>query len=305
MKTLIKILVVGFVLTKSFASFGQQQAMFTQYMFNALAINPAYAGSQETLSATALMREQWTGLDGAPSTQTFSIHAPVKDQKMGLGFLFLHDKIGVTNQTGAYLSYAYKISFLNGGKLSMGLQGGFTKFNAKFSLVSATDPSFSSGDVVEWQPNVGGGLYYSTNRFYAGVSVPQLMQTTFDRDNKNSNSKLLRHYFASAGYVFHLNESLKLKPNVLAKYVQGAPFEIDLNANLLIKETVWVGFSWRSFDSIDAILQLQVNQRLQIGYAYDFATTNDIRKVNSGSHELMLNYRLPVFRDRIVTPRYF
>jgi type IX secretion system PorP/SprF family membrane protein len=305
MKKIFKLTITAIAVLSTLTVSAQQQVMFTQYMFNGLAINPAYAGSQETLTATALLREQWSGLDGAPETQTFSIHSPIRDQKMGLGFLFLHDKIGITNQTGAYGSYAYNISFLNGGKLAMGIQGGFTYFNAKFSTVSSSDPTFTSGDVNEWQPNVGGGLYYSTQRFYAGLSSPQLIQTTFDKNNPDSDSKLVRHYFVSAGYVFDLNENLKLKPNTLIKYVKGAPLEIDLNANLLIKEIVWVGFSWRSFDSIDAILQLQINQRLQVGYAYDFATATEIKRVNSGSHELMLSYRIPVRRDRIVTPRYF
>ena len=286
-------------------SFGQQQVMFTQYMFNGLAINPAYAGSHESFSATALYREQWSGLDGAPTTQTFSVHSPIRNQKMGLGLLFLHDKIGVTSQTGTYVSYAYKISFLNGGTLSMGIQGGFTNFNAAFSKVSSTDPAFNKGDVSEWQPNVGGGLYFSTKRFYAGASAPQLMQTIFDKNNPDSDSKLLRHYFLTAGYVFDLNENLKLKPNTLVKYVKGAPIEVDLNANLLIKETVWVGFSWRSFDSVDAILQLQLNPRFQLSYAYDFATQSNLQRVNNGSHEIMLNYRIPVFREKSVTPRYF
>jgi type IX secretion system PorP/SprF family membrane protein len=298
-----KILIVMLV-ASAFAAKGQQQVMFTQYMFNGLAINPAYAGSHETLSATALMRQQWTGLDGAPSTQTFSIHSPIRNEKMALGGLFLHDKIGVTNQTGAYLSYAYRITFLNGGKLSMGIQGGITNYNAKFSQVSSTDPSFQN-DVNEWQPNAGGGVFYSTERFYAGFSVPQLIQTQFDRTNTDSDSKLVRHYFATAGYVFDLNDNLKLKPNVLLKYVSGAPLEIDLNANLLIKNIIWAGLSWRSFDSFDAILQIQLNNRLQVGYSFDFATTTEIRRVNSGSHELMILYRIPITRDRIVTPRYF
>ena len=283
----------------------QQQVMFTQYMFNTLAINPAYAGSHETFSATALLREQWSGLDGAPSTQTFSAHAPIRDQKMGLGFVLLHDKIGVTNQTGAYFSYAYKIEFLNEAKLSFGLQGGFTNFNAKFSEVSTTDPSFVGNDIIEWQPNAGAGVFYSTQRFYAGLSVPQLIETEFDKSNSDSDSRLVRHYFISSGYVFDLNPELKLKPNVLVKYVKGAPLQVDLNANLLIKEIVWVGVSWRSFDSMDAIFQLQVSPRLQLGYAYDFATQSDLRRVNSGSHELMLNYRIPNAHDRVVTPRYF
>ena len=304
MKHLVKILF--FIALASTAELhAQQQVMFTQYMFNSLAIIPAYAGSHETFSATALVREQWSGLDGAPSTQTFSVHAPFRQQKMGLGFLFLHDKIGVTDQTGAYFSYAYKIEFANNGKLSFGLQGGFTNFNAKFSKVSSTDPTFAGNDVTEWQPNAGAGLFYSTERFYAGFSVPQLIETEFDRSNQDSDSRLVRHYFTSMGYVFDLNADLKLKPNLLVKYVKGAPVELDVNANLLIKETVWVGFSWRSFDSIDAILQLQVSPRLQVGYGYDFATQSDLRRVNSGSHELMINYRIPNAHDRVVTPRYF
>jgi type IX secretion system PorP/SprF family membrane protein len=305
MKHINKIL--AFLLAIAFINkaHSQQQVMFTQYMFNTLAINPAYAGSHGTFSATALMREQWSGLDGAPSTQTFSIHAPVRDQKMGLGFLFLHDKIGVTNQTGAYFSYAYKIEFPNEAKLSFGLQGGFTNFNAKFSQISSTDPTFAGNDVLEWQPNAGAGVFYSTERFYAGLSVPQLIESEFDRENPDSDSRLVRHYFVSSGYVFDLNADLKLKPNVLVKYVNGAPVQLDLNANLLIKEIVWVGMSWRSFDSMDAILQLQVSPRLQLGYAYDFATHSELQRVNSSSHELMLNYRIPTSRDRVVTPRYF
>lgn len=305
MKLIYKLILAScaFLILKESAA--QQQIMFTQYMFNGLAINPAYAGSHETVSATALMREQWTGLDGAPSTQTLSLHAPIRNNKMGLGVLLLHDKIGVTDQTGAYFSYAYKIHFPNNGKLSFGIQGGFLNYNARFSSVSATDPTFSGNDVVEWQPNAGAGIYYNTDRFYAGVSVPQLIETAFDKRNPDSDSRLVRHYFISSGYVIDLNQALKLKPNVLVKYVKGAPVQVDLNANLLINEMIWVGMSWRSFNSMDALFQLQVTPRLQLGYAYDFATQNELRRVNSGSHELMLNYRIPTSRDRVVTPRYF
>lgn len=282
----------------------QQQVMFTQYMFNGLALNPAYAGSHETVSMTAMAREQWTGLDGAPRTQTFSIHSPIKLQRMSLGLLLLHDNIGVTDQTGAYASYAYCIPMGN-GKLAFGLQGGVSYYNAMFSKVSSTDPTFANGDVREAMPSIGFGMYYNTSRFYAGISVPQLNQSEFDKNNSDSDSRLVRHYFATAGYVFDLGPSLKLKPNLLVKMVQGAPMEFDLNANLLIKELFWVGLSWRSFDSIDAILQLQLNEQFQFGYAYDFATTTDLSRVNGGSHELMLNYRFTFKSARIITPRYF
>lgn len=285
--------------------FAQQQVMFTQYMFNGLAINPAYAGSHETLSLTALARIQWTSIDGAPRTQTFSAHSPIVNQRMALGGLILHDKIGVTDQTGAYLSYAYRIPVTEKGRLAFGIQAGFSFYKANFSQISSTDPAFANSDVREMHPNVGAGVYYNTDRFYAGFSVPQLIQSEFDQDNADSDSKLVRHYFATAGYVFDLNSALKLKPNVLLKSVSGAPVELDINANLLIKEIVWVGLSWRSFDSFDALLQLQLTERLMFGYAYDFATTTELSRVNGGSHELMLNYRVPLTKGKIITPRYF
>ncbi|MDH5368280.1 MAG: type IX secretion system membrane protein PorP/SprF [Cyclobacteriaceae bacterium] len=285
--------------------YGQQQVMFTQYMYNYLAMNPAYAGSHETISATALIREQWTGMEGAPSSQTFSIHSPINYQRMSLGLLVLNDNIGVTNQTGIYASYAYRIPVSDKGKLSFGLQGGLSTYNARFSEVSITDPTFSNGNIKEMHPNVGFGLYYNTSRLYAGISTPQLIQNIFDKSNPDSDSKILRHYFTAVGYVFPLNRSLKLKPNVLIKMVDGAPMQIDINANLLIKEIVWIGFSWRSLDSIDGLFQIQVTDQLQFGYAYDFITTTDLSRVNNGSHEIMLNYKFNFYKIRVITPRYF
>ena len=300
MRKILSVLLFGLSLGAS----AQQQVMFTQYMFNGLAINPAYAGSHETISLSALARKQWTGLDGAPSTQTFGVHAPIKNQRMALGALFLHDNIGVTNQNGLFGMYAYRIPVSDKGKLAFGLQGGVSFYNAQFSKVSATDPRFAN-DVRLVTPSIGFGMYYNTERFYAGLSIPQLNQANFDKKNPDSNSKLVRHYFLTAGYVFDIGHSLKLKPNVLVKSVVGAPIEIDLNANLLIKEVLWVGLSWRSFDSIDALLQLQITDQLQFGYAFDFATTTDLKNVNGGSHELMLNYRFSFAKTRIITPRYF
>jgi type IX secretion system PorP/SprF family membrane protein len=282
----------------------QQQVMFTQYMFNGLALNPAYAGSHETVSVTALARKQWTGLEGAPSTQTFSIHSPIRSQRMSLGFLFLHDNIGVTDQTGVFGSYAYRIPINAKGKLAFGLQGGYSYYNSQFTKVSPTDPTFAY-DVRLVHPSIGFGLYYNTDRFFLGVSVPQLNQTSPNISTPDSDSHLVRHYFATAGYVFDLTHALKLKPNILLKAVDGAPVEFDLNANLLIKEVIWVGLSWRSFDSLDGILQLQVNDQLQVSYSYDFATTTDLSRVNGGSHELMLNYRFSFIKTKIITPRYF
>lgn len=302
MRYIKTIVFVSLLFTGSLAS-AQQQVMFSQYMFNSLAINPAYAGSQESLSMTALMREQWVGLDGAPSTQTFSAHTPFEKKRIGVGLMVIHDKIGITNQTGAYGSYAYKIP-TEKGELSLGLQAGFTHYRAEYSEISLTDPTFQTGDISEFHPNFGFGVYYSTERFYAGFSAPQLVQSRMDRNNDFSESIIKRHYFIHSGYVFDLNPDLKLKPSALIKIVEGAPVQIDLNANFYYKNLVGLGASWRSMDAIVMLLQVQITEQLQFGYAYDFGTT-DIRRVSSGSHEFYLNYRLSLSKSKIITPRYF
>lgn len=277
--------------------------MFTQYMFNGLVLNPAYAGSHESVSVTLLAREQWVDIDGAPSTQAFSIHSPIVNQRFALGAVILRDEIGVTEQTGAYLSYAYRIPINENTKLSFGLQCGVSFFDARFSEAFENDRV--GVDVSESQPNVGFGMYIFSKKFYAGISAPQLLENEFDKDNPDSDSKLVRHYFTTLGYVFELSRALKLKPNFLVKAVDGAPVQFDLNANLLIHEVLWLGGSWRSFDSFDALVQFQVTPKFQVGYAYDFATTTELRRVNGGSHELMLSYRFSFDKSRIITPRYF
>jgi type IX secretion system PorP/SprF family membrane protein len=274
-------------------------------MFNQMGINPAYAGSHKTLSLTALARKQWTGIEGAPSTQTLSVHSPIANQRVGVGLMFVHDKIGVITQTGFYNAYSYRIPFRNEGQLAFGIQGGFTTYNAEFSLVSDSDPAFASGDIRETHPNFGAGVFYNTKDFYIGFSVPQLLQTSFDRDNPDSDSKMIRHYFLSTGYVFTLDRLFKLKPGLLVKAVSGAPVQLDLNLSLLMNEILWVGLSWRSFESVDALLQFQVTKKLQFGYAYDFSTTTELSRINGGSHELMLNYRVIEKRSRKKIPRYF
>ena len=281
----------------------QQQAMFSQYMYNGLAINPAYAGSQETTSMTTLMRQQWVGMEGAPSTQTFSAHMPIEKKRIGVGLMLLHDKIAVTDQTGVYGSYAYKIP-MKKGQLALGIQAGFTHYNSTFSEVSLTDQTFASADISEFHPNFGFGAYYSTEKFYAGFSIPQLVQFKLDRENPDVNGLILRHYFVHTGYVFDLNQDFKLKPNVLIKMVNGASVELDLNANLYYKNLVGLGISWRTMDAFVVFFQVQITERLQLGYAYDIATTA-VRKVSYGSHEIFLNYRFSLSKLKIITPRYF
>ena len=284
----------------------QQQVMFTQYMFNGLAINPAYAGSHDHITATFLAREQWVGLEGAPASQTFSIHSPFNASgSANLGALLIHDKIGVTNQTTAYMAFAYRIRFEGSARLAFGLQGGISNYNSRFSEISNVDPVFANADVNINRANFGAGLYFNTSRLYLGFSVPQLVRSRLDVNNSDSDSRLERHYFIQAGYLFDLNRDLKFKPNLLIKYVENAPVEFDVNANFLIKDLIWLGLSYRSFDSFDALIQVQLSKQLALGYSYDFATTTDLRRVNAGSHEFLIQYSFVFGKKKIISPRYF
>ena len=278
--------------------------MYTQYMFNGLAINPAYAGSHESLTLTALGREQWVGFEGAPSSQTFTAHAPLRNDKIALGLLLTRDEIGITKQQGAYAIYAYRIRMVK-GTLSAGLQAGFNNYRAAFSQVKVRqdDGSFSIDDLQGFLPNFGTGVYYNTQRFYVGFSLPQLLTNPYP-GHDGSRAQQYRHWFLTSGYVFDLNQDLKLKPNVLVKAVEGAPLELDLNANLLIRELIWLGVSYRSLDAISGLFELQATPRFRIGYAYDYTLT-DIQQFNTGSHELMLNYRFLRKDKKMLTPRYF
>ncbi|EMR01516.1 PorP/SprF family type IX secretion system membrane protein [Cesiribacter andamanensis] len=280
----------------------QQQPLFTQYMFNGLAINPAYAGSHESMSITALARKQWLGMEGAPSTQTFALHTPVPNEKIGLGLLLTHDQAGPVHQYNIKFAYAYRLP-LGPGKLAMGIQAGLLNYNARFSTLylgpNVQDPTFEQ-DINKTLFDVGTGLYYSTDRFYLGLAVPQMLALQSEQ-----HIHLSRHYFLNSGYVVALNRSLQLKPNVLVKAVAGAPLELDLNANLLINEVLWIGASYRSFQTLSALLELQLTDQLRVGYAYDFPASSELGRHTSSSHELMLNYRFTFYKSNISTPRNF
>ncbi len=289
----------------SLVSVAQQQAMYTQYMFNGLAINPAYAGSQEALSITALARKQWAGFDGAPSTQTFSVHSPVSNRKAAWGLLLSHDNIGVTDQYAIYGMYAYRLK-LGKGTLATGLQAGVDSYRAGFSQVNVRqngDDLFTFDDVQGMIPNFGAGVYYSTNRFYTGFSLPRLLTNVYPGDNQ-ARARQYQHWFFTTGYVFDLSRTLKLKPNLLVKAVEGAPVEFDINANLLIQEKFWVGLSYRSLDAVSGLLEFQATEQFKFGYSYDYTLT-ELRPYQGGSHEVMLNYQLRFKKTKITSPRYF
>jgi type IX secretion system PorP/SprF family membrane protein len=280
----------------------QEKSVFTQYMFNPLAINPAYTGSQNVLNATALYRQQWVGVEGAPNTQTFSIHSATKKKKIGIGLFVMRDAIGVHSDLHFYGTYAYKIKLTRKSILSMGLQAGFNNLNSNYNelnLRNPNDPVFFADN--KFSPNVGAGLYYyRANRAYIGFSVPYIIKSSVLPKDINSLGKQARYYFLTAGYVIDLSKDLKLKPSTLIRMEEGAPLGMDLNANLIIKEIVFLGASYRSGDATSVLAQLQLTPRWQLGYSYDF-TVSGLNRFSKGSHEIMLNYRVNLFPEKCAT----
>ena len=283
----------------------QQQVMYTQYMYNKMGINPAFVGSKNAMVFTGIMREQWRGWDGAPRTQTFTFQSPIARTRAGAGLMFIRDQIGVVTQNSLYGSFSYKVPLSQKAALSFGLQGGMGYYNGNYSTVNTNeDPSFSE-DTRAWFPSFGFGITYFKENFYIGLSIPQLNNYSLSETSADSDTKLQRHYFITSGYLFRINDMLHLQPSMLLKYVQGAPVNLDLTLNALINELVWVGASWRSFESIDAMFMIKVNERLQFGYSYDFATSGELRRVNVGSHEIVLRYSIPRQIKKFITPRYY
>ncbi|WP_443937398.1 PorP/SprF family type IX secretion system membrane protein [Pedobacter sp. MW01-1-1] len=288
----------------------QQDALYTQYMFNTLAINPAYAGSRNVASVTALYRSQWVGMEGAPRTGTVTLDAPINNKKIGLGLQIYSDKIGVTSTTGATASYAFRIQ-MDKGTLALGLQGGVSQFRADFTSVDLGsvyqyDGAFSN-NVNKTLLNFGAGVYYNTDRFYIGLSAPQVLNnnlTNFTVNQDVAFTGTATHLFLASGYVFPLGADLHLKPSVLLKGVKGAPIEADLNATLWIKDALGFGIQYRTEAAVAAMIEFQASKQFRIGYSYDYSTTSLVQ-YNTGSHEIMLRYEFGFPKGKILSPRYF
>ena len=286
----------------------QQDAQYTLFMFNGLTLNPAYAGSRDRFSITGLFRKQWVGIEGAPTTQTLSLHTPIFGQKMGLGLMVVNDKVGDTRIFTLKGSYAYRLQ-LGEGFLAAGFHAGFTQYRADYvNIRHALNPNFQdvafNQNLNESLFNLGAGVYYHTERFYASFSVPQMINNNLTGGISDARQSV--HYFLSSGYVFNYHGKVKIKPAIFAKFVSGAPVSIDFNTNVNINDFLEVGISYRWDDSIDFLAILPVGRNLAFGYAYD-ATLTDLGEHNSGSHEIMLRYEFNVHgkSERILTPRYF
>ncbi|MBA3663389.1 MAG: type IX secretion system membrane protein PorP/SprF [Bacteroidetes bacterium] len=310
-RTTLAIVVLLFVSNKSIAQFDY---MFTQYMFNEMFINPAYAGSKEAMSATLLHRQQWVNFPGRPVTTSFSLHGPLMNNKMGLGLSVLNERIGVLNHNLIYASYAYRVKTGEKGTLAFGLMAGIhnqvNKFNElKVNNDGSVDPQFSNS-ASTIAPNFGTGIYYNTKTFFAGISIPRMVddKVKFATNGAVSVSSQIDpsnfHYYFTIGNVFTLSPGLKLKGQAMVQAVQNAPVIYNLNANFLIKDLVWAGVSYRSGSSASAILGMQISPQFLVSYSYDY-TLNAIQNYSQGSHEIMLNYLFSFKGKKVVTPRYF
>lgn len=281
--------------------FAQQDPQYTQYMSNMNIINPAYAGSKGVTSIGILGRTQWVGVDGAPQTATLSINSPV-GKNVGLGFSVIHDEIGPVKEDNVYVDFSYTLNLSDENKFAFGIKAGATFLNVREFVT--VDPDPLNAPINQVAPNFGVGLMYYNDRFYAGLSVPNFIESRY-LDNKNgivSSASEKKHYFLTSGYVFDLDENLKLKPSTMLKAAPGAPLSVDLSLNLLVQEKVEFGVSMRLDDSISGMIAYNISQDMRIGYAYDYTTSN-YGVFNSGSHEIMILFDL--YKKKIKSPRFF
>jgi type IX secretion system PorP/SprF family membrane protein len=290
----------------SIVSYGQQDAQFTQYMYNTININPAYAGSRGAMSIFALHRTQWVGLDGAPTTNAASINTPMNNSNLGLGVSFVNDKIGPTNENTISADLSYTIPTSENFKLSFGMKATANLFNLNIDKLNPEvqgDPQFQNLRNV-FTPNVGAGIYYHSDKAYLGLSVPNFIQTNRYNDNQVAIFKEKINYYLIGGYVFDLSNDIKFKPAFLTKLVKGSPLQVDVSANFMFIEKVVVGVAYRWSAAMSAMVGFQVTDGMYIGYGYDLETTN-LDNYNSGSHEIFLRYEIFKNNEKVITPRFF
>jgi type IX secretion system PorP/SprF family membrane protein len=302
MKT--KILLFAMMFT-GFCGLAQQDAQYTQYMYNTINVNPAYAGSRGVMSIFGLHRSQWVGLDGAPVTNAASLNAPINNTNLGIGLSFVNDKIGPTTENMISADVSYTVQASENYKLSFGVKGSANLFNLdpnKLTIEHASDPHFQNFK-NEFSPNIGAGVYLHSDNTYVGLSVPSFFQSTRYSDNDVQVAKEKMNFYLIAGHVFDLSSELKFKPALMSKMVEGAPLQVDVSANFLIYDKLMLGAAYRWDAAVSALAGFQVSDALFIGYGY--LETTKLARYNNGSHEIFLRYELFRKFDKIVSPRFF
>jgi len=299
-----KILLFSMFMGLGLTMMAQQEAQYTQFMYNKLAYNPAYAGSLGATTATGIVRSQWLGLEGAPKSQVFNIDAPLSDNRVGVGLNVARHTIGIATNYNADLSYAYRVP-LGKGNIGVGLQGSIRSFNANYNddrLVSTQgttfDASIPNGQQNKMTPNFGAGVYYKEEKLYIGFSVPRLLENNIDfSEDATIISESRRHFYLMGGYLFDINERVQLQPQALVKYAENSPLDVDLNVNAIFMDKYMIGATYRvggssrglPAESIDILFGMNINEQLLFGIAYD-VTVSELRDYSSGSIEAMVRY---------------
>lgn len=309
--------IIGLFLLATISSNAQQDPQYTQYMYNTQVVNPAYAGSLDALSIGFLYRTQWVSFDGAPKSATLTANTPIGSlDNMGLGVSIVTDQLGPATESNLNIDYSYTINTSDNAELAFGLKAGLDLLDVDFTklnIFDSDDPRFQNNIDSKLQPQIGAGVYYYTEKFYAGLSVPNFLTTKhFDESSLNdlSNTQIETiaaerlHYFLIAGYVFDINDNLKFKPASLVKVVSGSPLQWDVSANFLINNTFTLGASYRWSAALSAMAGFQVNKEIFIGLGYDYQTT-DIEDYSDGSYEIFLRFDLFNKPERVLTPRFF
>jgi type IX secretion system PorP/SprF family membrane protein len=283
----------------------QQKMQFTQYMFNGVVINPAYAGADEALSLTFIQRNQWAGIDNGPSTQTLTGHTLFKKKQLGLGITLVNDKVGVHKNQSVLTNYAYHLHVGRSAYVSLGMQAGLYSLRSDYaSLINgpSNDPKLADPFVSQTFFDFGAGIYYRSPRFHIGVSTPELIPQQVSISDTISIQLTKANLFIFSKYRIPVNELVEMEPSVLVKYLSGVPLSYDINANVIYRKVLIMGLSYRRRESVDFIMRAQVTRQLQFGYAYDHPI-GIVSRLGNASHELMVNYIFRYVKKGVVSPR--
>lgn len=289
----------------TFFAKAQQQSQYSQYLYNLLVVNPAYAGSKKALSANLYYRAQWLGFEGAPVTQNFSIHSPLQNKNIGLGLTLSNERIGARNITGGSFAYSYKIP-LGKGKLAFGLRTGLYNYQynwEKLEYKETGDPVTGNFDNNKLVFIADFGLMFYNKNSFAGIEISQL-NTPEVIANDYAESSLNRQITAIAGKAFKISNDIAIKPSFLLRYAEGAPAQFDLNMGVLLHKKLWLSGSYRYKFGYVAMAQVYITPAFSLGYSYDIAS-NSLRANQAGSHEVFLGYDFSIFKSPIQSPRYF
>lgn len=303
----------------AYCGFSQRDALYSQFMFNRLIINPAYSGSRDALTLTLLDRYQWVGFgDGSPRTLTFSAHTPLRNERIALGMYFYNDRTGPFSDVGFMGNYAYRIRVYN-GILSLGLQAGFNQVNVNWDEVKfrdEADPLLTNQPKTRLMPDANFGVYYYTKYYYLGISSKQLFESQYgkvdtDIEGQSTYAKLARHFYGMAGAAVPFSDKIVFRPGFMFKYTDNAPINFDINASFLFNDLIWLGASYRtnnnavtSKNALVFMAEFNLTKNWRLGYSYD-TYLSEIRLYNQGSHEIMISYEANIFKPRVLTPRYF